>query len=192
MIKKQNTRGHGGFTLIEMLVAIFIMTTLTFVSITNMRKGERQKRVAFAADGVVNALRVAQNYALSGKVLPESATCANRSPVAYKVSFNRASNEYVLSVEDYCNTSPSPVVERYTFPENTSIRSGGMNICNPGCNSSEVVVVRFVPPFGKMTVASSASGSFAGFNSVTVTVQDLTGTLQKVVTVDGISGRVGE
>lgn len=191
-IHRRQNNLNAGFTMIEMVVAIFIMITLTFVSISNMRKGEKQKKLAFAADGLVNSLRVAQNYALSGRVLPDSATCANRSPQAYEVAFYRLSNQYTLSAVDYCGTSPSPVVETYTLPEGTILRNGGMTVCNPGCNNSEVVIVRFAPPFAKMTAATSPTGGHAPFNTVNLTVQDLNASAQRTVTIDGISGRIGE
>ncbi|MGE5392918.1 MAG: Tfp pilus assembly protein FimT/FimU [Candidatus Saccharibacteria bacterium] len=182
----------AGFTLVEMLVAISIMVILTLVSVTNMRKGERQKKVAYAADGLVSALRLGQNYALSGKVLPDAATCANRSPVAYEVTFNRTTGRYSLAVEDYCNTSPVPVVENFALPDGTKFKSGSMSICNPGCNSSDTIVVRFTPPFAKMTAATSGSGTFGEFNTVNFTVQDSEAALERTVTVDGISGKIGE
>jgi type II secretory pathway pseudopilin PulG len=56
-----------GFTLIEVLVIMFIITTLSIVLVVNWRKNEKRYQLQRSAQEVVQNLRKAQNMALAGK-----------------------------------------------------------------------------------------------------------------------------
>jgi len=61
-----NLRKGEGFTLIEMMVVIFIFTTILSMVLINFRKGERLSEFRITTDQVASTLRQAQTQALTG------------------------------------------------------------------------------------------------------------------------------
>jgi len=60
------TRKGAGFTLVEMLVVIFIIGLVSSIMIVNWRKNEKQYQLQGAAQEIVQNIRKAQQMALSG------------------------------------------------------------------------------------------------------------------------------
>lgn len=58
-------RKGAGFTIIELLVVIVIITIISGVVVVNFRKGERGNKLQRSAQQVVQSIRKAQNMALS-------------------------------------------------------------------------------------------------------------------------------
>jgi hypothetical protein len=55
--------------------------------------------------------------------------------------------------------------------------------------------IKFTPPFARIsaTIGNSANvGTFNTFTTATITVESTDGEVSKTVTVDGVSGRIGE
>lgn len=184
--------GHSrsyGFTLIEMLVVIFILALISSVSIANYRKAERQKRVAIAADIVTNAIRNAQNFSLTSRQLAASSCVQGKSPKSYIIFFSFSQTLELYGV-DKCDASF--LIESYVYPTSTRIQSSGYKL-----NGSSVASLqaKFTPPFAKLTASSGSNintGTFNTFTTATVTVEATDGSFSKIVTVDGVSGRIGE
>ncbi len=59
-------KGSAGFTLIEMLVAVFVIGMLSSIMIINLRKNEKRYELQIGAQKVVQGIRKAQEMALSG------------------------------------------------------------------------------------------------------------------------------
>lgn len=176
---------NKGFTLIELIVSIFILVTLSSFVMVNYRQGEKKRKVALAADGVINAVRLAQTYALAGKQI-EATSCVNRSAKSYRINFD-ASATYIIYAEDNCS-NPLFEIQRFNLPAQTQMKAGELKLDNGSINSLSVM---FTPPFGKIS-ASANGGAFGAFTTGTVGMEASDGQSSKSVTIDGVSGRIGE
>lgn len=67
IIKKSLPAGRQGFTLIEIMVAIFIIAMVSSIMVVNWRKNEEKYKLQRAAQEMVQNVRKAQNMALAGK-----------------------------------------------------------------------------------------------------------------------------
>ena len=187
---KQTTHNKRGFTLVEMLIVIVITGIIATVSIANYRQGERQKKVAIAADTVVNSIRNAQNFALTSRQILGSTCAQGKAPASYLIYFSVTSQMELYGI-DKCNNFN--LIENYTYPPGTRVSNGGYL-------ADDVVVsalqFKFTPPFAKLTLSTNSSGANAGtfssFTTAQILVQSTDGQINKAVTVDGVAGRIGE
>ncbi len=187
--KKAKLNSSRGFTLIELLAVVFIMVTLSTISVANFRQGEKRKRAAIAADTVVSVLRTAQNYTLSGKQTND-ANPACRTPKYYFVRITYAG---VLTLRAVNNCDITDLIETFNLPAGTQVKANGLVM-----NGSSVATVRlniyFLAPFGNVRAAVDPvdNSSMAIFTSATITVETVDGSINHTALVDGVSGRIGE
>ncbi|MGE5298203.1 MAG: Tfp pilus assembly protein FimT/FimU [Acidobacteriaceae bacterium] len=179
-------KGQFGFTIVEMLVVIFIMGILSTVVIANFKQGVKQKEILLTSDGVVQLIRLAQSYSLGGKQV------SNR-PTSY-FQFKTSRNTKVAYVEAKLSGIATPVtVETYNFPKAVKIRNEiyGISVsCSTSCTTNPTTVyIKFVPPFGRMEVSSDGS-TWSSFNYVDIQIQHDTGFV-KTIHIDGLSGKIG-
>jgi prepilin-type N-terminal cleavage/methylation domain-containing protein len=172
-----------GFTLIEMLVVLFIITTIAGISVANFRAAEKQKRVTIAADTVINAIRNAQNFTLTGKNTTNANTSC-RVPQFYVVIFQYAST-FTLYGVDNCGTWDT--IETYSLPVNTRIAANGLKLNGSTATTAEAVY--FAPPFATIT-GNKDSDPVASFSTLSITVETSDGSSSKTVHVDGVAGRI--
>jgi prepilin-type N-terminal cleavage/methylation domain-containing protein len=182
-----------GFTLIELIVAIAVLVLISSISIANFRQGERQKSLSFAADTVTNSIRNAQNLTLTSKQIDKS-TCTvgvinDKAPQSYILAFLPSSPATLYGV-DKCNTVHN--IESYNLPPKTSFQTNGLKI-----NGSTVpgLQIKFTPPFANMTSSNNTTanqGVFSAFTTASVTMKPSNGSELRTVTIDGVSGRIGE
>jgi len=185
-VEGRGIRSERGFTLVELLVVIFIMTMISGITIANFRQAERQKRVEIAADVLVNAIRNAQNYTLAGKEIVDPANPSCRKPVSY---FTRITNAGVVTLYGVTSCA-TVVVETYPLPQNTRIQTNGLQINGiPGGNT--LLNINFSSPFALVTAGGDVTSS-SSFTSATITIESTQGAISKTVRVDGVSGRIGE
>ena len=194
-----------GFTLIELIVTISILVLISSISISNFRNGERQKRLALAADAITNGIHNAQNYALTGKQI-SSSNCAvgagitDKSAVAYRTVFTAGSNTFTLYADDNCTkVAPfnSNLIETFNLPQSTVVDSSSMLLTDINGISSNVSILQFKysTPFGQMSAATQVGGNpsnFSVFKSAEITVKVIGSANTRKVIIDGISGRIGE
>lgn len=183
--QNNNHRQPAGFTLVELMISVFILVSVSTIVLANYRAGDRTRRVALAADGVVNAVRLAQNYALAGRQIPTT-SCANQAAKNYRISFS-SSSAYTVYAQDNCSNNLY-VTQAYTLPTNVQMRSGELRLNNSPVGTLSIM---FTPPFGNLT-ASGNGGSFAAFTNASIGVESQGGQTVKTVIVDGVSGRIGE
>ena len=179
-----------GFTLVELLIAIFIMTVIAGINIANFRATEKQKRVVIASDTVINAIRNAQNFTLAGKNT-KNASPACRVPQYYYLSFNYSLTFAIVALNNntsICGTTVD-TIESYALPTNTRIRANGIKL--NGVSATSNMSLFFTPPFASLT-AGIDSGGIGTFTTATITVESTDGSVSKTVTVDGVAGRIGE
>ncbi|HYF97457.1 MAG TPA: type II secretion system protein [Coxiellaceae bacterium] len=186
---------QAGFTLIELMISIAVVGFLSTIVIMNFRVGEKQKLLTYAADSVINAVRNAQNYALTSKQIPAS-TCliggaSDKAAANYRVQINTSQNYLTLSAQDKCNTVYT--LETYTLPRNVKFRSNGLGLFNSsGPTNNNTLQIRYTTPFASATAATTIGPSdvFTGFQSASIALELSDASKVKFVNVDGISGRV--
>lgn len=194
--QNQNINKQGGFSLIELLVALFILVVLSAVLIANFRTNEKQRRVNAAADIVINALRNAQNYTLTSKTI--NTDCIqngvnDRAPLNYRVQLDSGTNEAKLMAEDKCGDIHD--IEVYKMPERARFKGNGLTrVVNSVATSHEAVVVKFTTPFAVATSATSTftTAPFSSYQSIVITLESSDASVIKTLIIDGISGRIGE
>jgi prepilin-type N-terminal cleavage/methylation domain-containing protein len=167
-----------GFTLIELIVVLFMMAMLSTIMLANFRAGQRQRSVQLAADTLVNAFRTAQSYTLSGKKI------GNCAPKYYYVTLTY-STAYTLFALDSCGGTDT--IQTYNLPVNVKFRSGQIKV--EGASASANAKIYFTPPFAKIT-ASRDGGAAAAIAQATFILESSDGSVSKTVTVDGVSGKV--
>lgn len=88
-----------GFTIVELLVVIFIITTLTTVSVAYYRQGEKQLAFQRTVSKVVQDIRRVQEMAMSGKKCPTGVLCTNES--RYGIGFERQKKDsYFIFIDN--------------------------------------------------------------------------------------------
>ena len=181
-------RIHDGFTLIELIVVVFIIGLISTISISNFRNSEKQKRVVLAADTAINAIRNAQNFALTGRQIDSSTCNLGKSPQAYLMNFT-TTQAMDLWALDKCDVIYA--VESYTYPAYTRVQDNGYVLNG---SSQPLLKIKFTPPFGAMTISTTAGvpnvGPFNSFTTASIIIQSTDGTITKTVTVDGLAGRI--
>jgi prepilin-type N-terminal cleavage/methylation domain-containing protein len=186
-------RIKSGFTLIEVIVAVSILIILMTVSLANFRSGEKNRRLGLSAEGIVSAIRLAQNYSLAGKQVYISG-CANTAPLSYRVEFSSSSSSYQIYGENSCGTV---LIESSSLLQQTVFNAQSLQVANLNgdVTTPAIVNLKFTPPFGLMSVSttSGASAVFSKFRSIGITVLlETDASRTRTVNVDGVSGRIGE
>lgn len=185
---KTQTKGNkSGFTLIELIVAIFITVTISTITLVNFRKGEKQRAVNLAVDTIINGIRNAQNYTLTAKSIQASTCVDGKAPKYYLMEFNNNHQMKLFGV-DKCDTLN--LIESYSLSQGTRIKTQGYRLGNSNVESLQFL---FTPPFAKMTVSTSNvtyAGSFADFANARIYLESSDSTINKTILIDGVSGKI--
>lgn len=168
-----------------MIVVIFIVATISGISVANFRGAEKQKRAVIAVDTVVASLRQAQNSTLTGKNT-NNADPSCRVPQFYYVIFGYSSAYSLLA---YNNCGTLDLIESYNLPANTRVKANGLVLGSTVATSNLSVV--FYPPFATIK-AGVDNGGYNTFTTATIQVETTDGSATKTVTIDGVAGRIGE
>ncbi|MDD2730767.1 MAG: prepilin-type N-terminal cleavage/methylation domain-containing protein [Candidatus Portnoybacteria bacterium] len=114
--------GKAGFTLLEVLVVIFIMGLLGSLALANFRQGEQAYNLSVAARKVVSDLRRVQNLAMSGI---GQTGIEDDDIEGYGICFKRGDNSYIIFVDINGNKTYQPsdddVQETVILPRNIKI-----------------------------------------------------------------------
>ncbi len=174
-----------GFTLLELLIVITITVVISSISIANFRQGERRRRIAIASDSIISALRSAQNLTLTGKEIPQS-TCGSKTAKYYEVRFTY-STAFTIYAEDNCSNLYA--IESYSLPLKTQIKANGLLLNGTPAGTS--LYVKFSAPFAKITGALNGAGG-GSLTTANITIESTEEAIERSVTIDGVSGRIGE
>jgi prepilin-type N-terminal cleavage/methylation domain-containing protein len=192
----------AGFTLVEMLVVLFIlgMVTTLFIANYNALRGPRSLKIA--QNQLVTNIRKIQSYTLSARNSP------NGNPARmYVIKLNGAignSTSYVLQVIDNQSTPVVTDIETVTFPGGISVDTttpitlvsaeGGASQ-NPNC-----LQIGFSLPFGKIYADATCTietkiGSPAYLDTidnyvVTLRIIDAASGMTKSVIINGVTGSI--
>jgi prepilin-type N-terminal cleavage/methylation domain-containing protein len=185
--EKVQHKSGAGFTLIELIVVIFIIGMLSTVMMANFRAGEKQKRVQLGADQTLSAMRTLQNVVLSGKQIGSCPATPNYyASVAYSSS----------SVNLYCS---GIVFQTIKMPSDVRIKASSISIVtslstNTAANGALIFIAA---PFASMKACPSQSGdtclsgigSEAAFQTISFIIESLDQKFSRTITINGISGR---
>lgn len=167
---------------------IGIIGLLSTVMLANFRRGNQQKEIRLATDGVIQAIRLAQTYTLEGKQLP------GVTRVSY-FQFEVSTNARYADVRAKDSSVMTPIsISQFNFPSNTRVvNNNGITLsCPSSCTTNPSTVwVRFIPPFARMQVSTDSGTSWASFNSVDIILQHDVASYTKTIRIDGISGKIG-
>jgi len=133
---------RGGFTLIEMLVVLFVVAVISSLLIASYRTGQKQYALDEAAQNLVSDLRLVQSMAMSG-------TGIYQSYYNYGIYFKKNASSYQLFGDKdndcfYTSTgNPNQrdtVIETTQLPQNVIIAQVSPAVTPPGLH------VCFAPP----------------------------------------------
>jgi prepilin-type N-terminal cleavage/methylation domain-containing protein len=129
----QDRKNGAGFTLIEVLVVTAVIGVISSIMVVNWRKNEGQYQLQRAAQEIVQNIRKAQDFALSGKRILWTPTGEWKVP-DYGVYFRRLNPTYFLYVDVIGNDgyqSPEDLIDTTTLIETgieISSFGGGSNL----------------------------------------------------------------
>ena len=192
-----------GFTLVELLVSISIIGVITGLMMANFRGGQQSAEVRLAADILVGQIRSVQTSSLSGRLVsvcgggtndldvcepkdpPVSCTggvCQKRVPAGYGIRFSTLTpTVYTLfyDTDDDQRYDAGEELNEAPYVSTAAARFTGSDAGDP-------VDLVFTPPFGKIYVNGSASGS----TTVGLTLGHQFGSMIRHVTIYRLSGKI--
>ncbi len=168
---------QNGFSLIEMLVSVFILTIITTLSITNYRAGEKKNLLNLESNVLLSNIRKMQNMVLNGskfneKEMPFGGYGIHFEDTSSKIFYDDNSNQVYDDGEE---VSPIPL-------QKISLSVSG--------NNSNLI---FYPPKGQVCVNTDSCSTCdcnikdSGQYSIVLTYDETGDT--KTITVNQISGR---
>lgn len=192
-----------GFTLVELLVSISIIGVITGLMMANFRGGQQSAEVRLASDILVGQIRSVQTSALSGRLAavcsggandlevcePKSppvscsgGSCQRRVPSGYGIRFSSLTpTAYTLfyDTDDDLRYDEGEELSSQPYVSTAAVLFQGSDAGDP-------VDLVYTPPFGKVYVNGSASGS----TTVSFTLGHQFGTMTRHVTVYRLSGKI--
>lgn len=165
-------KSQQGFTLIELMIVVFIIGLLSSIVTINFRSQRSSQEVQIAGQDFISNIREIQNNILTGKRVSGS-----EAADAYEITFNTATQSY--SVDYYLGTNKTAYK---TVALSQNIEIGQLY---RGIVPVAQMKIRFDAPYGKITV-DTLSNQIAE-----IVLSHKTETRNVSVLVDGISGRVG-
>jgi len=100
---------NKGFTLVELLVVISIISLLSVVVFANYRVGEKQFALQRLAHKLAQDIRRAQAMTMGAVECPSGTNCAGQIPPGYGIYLKQGDTFYKL----YADTNPSDGNEQY-------------------------------------------------------------------------------
>ncbi len=165
--------GSKGFTMIELVIVIFITVTLAALVTVNFRSMRAQQEAQRSVNETISKIREIQNFILTGKILSGSAPAQ-----AYILTFNTLGTSYVIT---YITPGATTTLETVNLPQNTEIKQVSVN----GSPTSSAAV-RFESPYGQITVGGAIN------QVVLLDLNHKVSNVVRTIRIDGISGRIGQ
>lgn len=134
---------NKGFTLIELMVVISIISIMTVIAVSNYNAQRRSKELSFAAQKLFDDIRKTQNNSIN--VLRHG---GDDTSGGYGLHFSTSSpDEYIIfldTIKDKQYTGGDALIETIALPAGTGIGSltGAVTVAD----------VVFHPPYGKVSI----------------------------------------
>ena len=212
-LNKTKNQSKGGFTIIELIIAIAIVALITGIVLVNYRVGQRQQTVRAEAQKLASTLRDAQNMALAGRTYLHPGQTEEKVPeYGYGVYVDDTNNKYTLfanycepDYKDFASTSCIGSLGSHIFDQDIETQdlnlkkidiSVGLEVEGPTPINFYDLVFDFEPPkalpalvfFGPKVITSRG---FLNNQTVLITLK-LEGTsLERVVRVNASTGQIG-
>ncbi|MDZ4243565.1 MAG: prepilin-type N-terminal cleavage/methylation domain-containing protein [Candidatus Doudnabacteria bacterium] len=168
----------AGFSLIEFLVVTAIIAILTTIVTVNFRSQRAQQETMAAANELVSKIRELQNFILAGRVIRGT----TESATAYLITFNSNAGLNGSYTIDYRTPTVATTTGAEIVPLPANVTIGQILQSGVPTNS---ISIQIYSPFGKMTVSNNA-------NTIAQIRLDHVSGYTRTVTVDGISGKIGQ
>lgn len=186
-MKPRIDKKQFGFTLIEMLVVISIIVTLTSVVLANFSSLSQSRNLNSARDQLLADLRRMQISALASK----NSTNGNPSS-SYTAVFDYASNPglYTLNVIDNQGTPVTTLLNTVTLPNRISISAIGITTSGgaivPGITNATIY---FTTPYSRVLVSYPPNIVQEKDDTITLTLSSADGH-QKQIIINGTTGNI--
>ncbi len=185
-VKRLNNKG---FSLIELLVVIFIMVTLTSVFLVNFGARSGPRSLTVAKNNLVSNFRRMQSNAISSK--DSTATAVAKYYSLSLSSIAGSSNIYALKTYDSLNSATTLSTEQFIAPvvvKQISVLKSDNSVMYP--TSIEIF---YSVPFGRVLLSSTGGGASNDKIRdavVTITLGRTDSTLTTTLIVNGVSGTI--
>ena len=132
--KKQNQQKNKGFTIIETLIVVAIISILVVIGSIKQKSSLQRKNAEIEAMKIKQMLEVARDYALTGEAV------SGKVPQSFTFSINKTDNSYKITSLDPAGTQKQGQVE-------------ASNILINSC--SNPLTVTYTVPYATMTCSCS-------------------------------------
>lgn len=177
MKSKNNSDLHyqklqSGFTLIEMLVVIGIISMMTGLFLTNFNSLEGPRNLKIAQNQLVTDVRKIQSYTLSSRNVSTSGLPARY----YIIKFDTATpNRYVIQAIDNGPSNLSVDLQTILLPKNIKISSISLQSASGFAPiTATCAQVAFALPFGRVFMDNKTGGQTCDIANTFSTTGDLT------------------
>lgn len=165
-----------GFTLLELITIVAIITTLSLIVLTNYRQGERQFALQRSAHKLGQDIRAAQEMAMSGQ---ECQICSPPVvPAGYGIWIETGNPTYCENHEPICyrlyaDTDPDPDGNQFYTPADTIIETITLEsgVIIQGISTlPDKVGINFSPPDPIISIRFPPGGESEEINIVVITL----------------------
>jgi prepilin-type N-terminal cleavage/methylation domain-containing protein len=141
LLKMHSQKKCSGFTLIELIIVIFIVATMSAVVLSNVNSGSTEKQIEAGGRNVASQLHELKQYSLTGKQF-----VTNTAPCLYQMNWNSGSANYTTrywyKTGNVCDQSAT--IATYTLPNSITFQNSGS--------------IGFTLPHGELNPAGASFG----------------------------------
>lgn len=147
---------RNGFTLLELLVVVFIISIMSGIILASINSGRIEKQVGESVRNLTGFLHELQQYSLTGKQF-----VANTDPCLYRVAWNSGSSNYTATYyykDSGGACTQTSTIATYTLPNGVTFSTTG--------------VIGFTLPYGRLNPSATSiampvtKGGIAGASCV--------------------------
>ncbi len=128
-LKNASGKNSAGFTLIEVMVVMAIISIMAGIIISSLGNGRTVRELETNAREFASVVREAQNYALTGKTITASGIPAGAVPCSFRVSWTGSDYSliyiYKSSSSADCNSPSTYSIVTFPFKNGVTVSSGG-------------------------------------------------------------------
>ncbi len=181
-LKRLNYMKKSGFTLIELIVSVGIISMVTGIFLANYSSANRRTDLTMTAQKLVSDIRMAQNYAL-GLARYGNSGSTNVPPGGWGIHFdlqNYGNNQYVIFADDDGNTIYGSGEADITHGAQVSSLPANISIYSLSTGNSADIT--FLPPDPITTITNIST--MATSSQVDIVLRDLRTSAIKTVRIN--------
>ncbi len=172
----QVPNSNNGFTLIEMLVVVFIISIIAAVALPFYNKARNSKELLLAREQIAGDIRMAQNYSYNVLKFNGSFPAGG-----YGIDFSPSRGTYIIFADTNSNQNhdgAAEVFQEIDFPrsvEISSLKGDGSDV-----NFADII---FKPPYGNVSITSPLKVSPLSHTNLEIEIKNSDGET-KAITVN--------